>query len=147
MEPSLGYTNATSSINVNSNRNFWSILGSAYLDIELGKKLGLSSNIDYSFRQKDKFFNANNDYVRWNASVRQFIYKKEISIKLTLNDILNQNRGFDRNFSTYKYSESYFNTLKRYWLVTLAWDFKHAKKQVPAATPNVPAASQNIKAN
>jgi len=39
--------------------------------------------------------------------------KNEISVKLGLNDILNQNRGYQRNFSTYKFTESYYNTLKR----------------------------------
>ena len=67
---------------------------------------------------------------------KKYVYKKELSLKFSVNDILNQNRGYENNFSTYKFTESYFNVLKRYWLLTFTWEFTHNKKQAaaPAAT-------------
>jgi hypothetical protein len=80
-----------------------------------------------SISGKDKRFPQNNNYIRWNADIKQYIYKKEISIKLGLNDILNQSRGYERNFSTYKFTESYFNTLKKILVVNSAREFTHNK--------------------
>ncbi len=73
------------------------------------------------------------------------MYKKELSVKLGINDILNQGRGYERNFSTYKFTESYLNTLKRYWLLTLTWEFTHNKKIAAGTTTVAPAATQPVK--
>ncbi|MBS1655410.1 MAG: hypothetical protein JSU05_11235, partial [Bacteroidetes bacterium] len=39
-----------------------------------------------------------------------------------VNDILDQNRGYQRSFSSYSFSESYYTTLRRFWLVTFTWN-------------------------
>jgi len=46
-----------------------------------------------------------------------------LEAKVSVNDILNENRGYDRTFTDYRYTETYYNTLKRFWMVTLTWNF------------------------
>jgi len=132
----FGITRSTSSINTSSNRNYWTFKGDAQGSLYITKKLSINSNANFNFRQKDPAFPQNNNYIRWNADVRKYIYKKEFSIKFGINDILNQNRGYDRNFSTYKFTETYYNTLKRYWLLTFTWEFTHNKKIAAASSNN-----------
>ena len=129
LNPRIGFNHSTSSINKNSNRDFWTIGGSAYVDFEFKHKFTFSTNADFNFRQKDKLITQNNDYIRWNASLKKYLYKKEFSLSFSINDILNQNRGYKQDFSTYKTTETYYNTLKRYALLTFGWEFTHNKKQ------------------
>ena len=46
----------------------------------------------------------------------------KLEIKLGLYDILDQNKGYDRSFNSYSFTESYYTTLRRYWLMTLTWN-------------------------
>ena len=129
LNPRVGLNHSTSSININSSRDFWTLGGNANVDIEFKQKFTFSTNADFNFRQKDKLITQNNDYIRWNASLKKYLYKKEFSLSFTINDILNQNRGYNQDFSTYKTTETYFSTLKRYALLTFGWEFTHNKKQ------------------
>ncbi|WP_460551444.1 outer membrane beta-barrel protein [Ferruginibacter profundus] len=135
ISPRIAYSQSTSSINSSSNTNFWMFTGWAQGSIYLKKNLSINTNANFNFRQKDPRFPQNNNYTKWNADIKKYVYKKEISVKFGINDILNQNRGYERNFSTYKFTESYYNTLKRYWLLTLTWEFTHNKKQAAAPAP------------
>jgi hypothetical protein len=49
--------------------------------------------------------------------------ENKLELKLALFDILNQNRGYDRNFSSYSFTETYFNTLRRFWVLSATWNF------------------------
>ena len=134
--PRFNYNHSTSSINLSSNTDYWSIGGWGQTSVYLKKNLSINSEVSFNFRQKDSRLTKNNNYIKWNADVKKYVYKKELSLKFGVYDILNQNRGYENNFSTYKFTESYFNVLKRYWLLTFTWEFTHNKKQgaTPAAT-------------
>jgi hypothetical protein len=57
--------------------------------------------------------------------------KDVFELKFGVYDILNQNRGYSRNFSSYSFTETYNTTLKRFWLVTLTWNI--SKNGKPAS--------------
>ncbi|MBL0146684.1 MAG: TonB-dependent receptor [Chitinophagaceae bacterium] len=132
--PSISYTQSKSNINNTSNTNLWSMSGWADMTIYIKKKTQISANGNFNFRQKDPRYTKNNNYTTLNASVKQYLYKKEVSVKLGVYDIFNQNRGYSSDFSSYKFTESYFNTLKRYWLLTLSWEFNHQKQKAAPAS-------------
>jgi Asp-tRNA(Asn)/Glu-tRNA(Gln) amidotransferase B subunit len=126
--PSVAYHQTRSSINRESNTKFRSFSGWADMTYFFKNKTQVSINGEFSMRQKDPRFSRNNNYTRINANVKKYIYKKELSVSAYVNDILNQNRGYNRSFSSYKSTESYYNTLKRYWLLTVTWEFNHQNK-------------------
>ena len=81
-------------------------------------------------RQKDPRFPDDNNFTTWNANVIKRILKNEMEFKFGVYDILNQNRGYNRSFSGYSFTESYYNTLKRFWLLTVTWNIsKNGKPQ------------------
>jgi len=68
----------------------------------------------------------------WNAAlVKRFFKGNDLEMKFSVSDILNQNRGYDRNFNSYSFTESYYNTLKRFWLLSLTWNI--SKNGKPAS--------------
>ena len=124
-----GYTKAKSSVNSTANASYRTINLSANADVTILKHLELSSDIRYEAKQKDPRFPADNNYTKWNAGLKRKFLKDEFEAGISVYDILNQNRGYDRTFTDYRYTETYYNTLKRYWLLTFTWNFSknHAK--------------------
>ena len=49
--------------------------------------------------------------------------KNKLEAGFSVNDLLNQNRGFRRDFTSSSFTETYYNTLRRYWMVTVTWNF------------------------
>ena len=126
---SPGYTNARSSVNSSANASFRSISVGVNAEVTFLKHFEIGSDISYQAKQKDLRFPADNNYTKWNAGLARKFFKDELEVGITVTDILNQNRGYERNFNDYRYTETYYNTLKRYWLIGIEWNFNknHAK--------------------
>ena len=76
-------------------------------------------------REKTVAFPANNDVIKWNAYVSKKMMKKKLEVKATLFDILNQNTGFSRSASASIITQSNYNTVRRYAMLSLIWNFTH----------------------
>jgi hypothetical protein len=52
---------------------------------------------------------------------------KDESIKITLsgNDLLNQNKGYNRSGSAGILTQERYTAIKRYFMLSLTWDFNH----------------------
>lgn len=120
--PNFNWNESKASVNSAANAEYWQISGWASGNVTLPYKFELGTDINYQVRQKDPRFPANNSFTTWNANVTKRIMKNELEFKFGVYDILNQNRGYNRSFSSYNFTESYYNTLKRYWLFTLTWN-------------------------
>ena len=54
--------------------------------------------------------------------------KKDLTAILTVNDILNQNIGFNRDITSNYVSENTYATVQRYVLFSLRWKFNKNRK-------------------
>jgi hypothetical protein len=120
--PSFTWNQSTASVNAAANADYWALDGWSQVRVILPKKFEISSDANFQLRQKDPRFPKNNNYTIWNAFVTKRFMKDELEFKLGIYDILYQNRGYQRNFNSYSFTESYFNTLRRFWLATLTWN-------------------------
>jgi len=93
------------------------------------KGITLNSDINANFRQKLNATDNNNNAIVWNASLEKKIFKKkDIALIVSVNDILNQNIGFNRNISSNFISENTYTTVQRYFLVSFRWKFAKNRK-------------------
>jgi len=130
--PEISWNSSKASLNSAANANYWELKGWANAQIVLPKKFEFSTNAGFEIRQKDPRFTQQNSFTTWNASlIKRFFKDNDLEVSLGLNDILNQNRGYQRNFNSYSFSESYFTTLRRFWLLTLTWNI--SKNGKPAS--------------
>ncbi|WP_315815982.1 outer membrane beta-barrel protein [Paraflavitalea speifideaquila] len=109
--------------NNKTNRNFSHshTLANTFL---LPFKMELSSDCSFQFQPKNNAFSKSINIIQWNASLQKKLLKNdEASIKFSVNDILNQNTGYNRNVSGNNVYESNRLVLKRYWLLTATWNF------------------------
>jgi hypothetical protein len=92
--------------------------------IMLPGKLELSSNSNFDFRDGLAGFGVPFDLVLWNASLSRKIFKKKDGrIILEANDILNQNRGFNRNINSNFITEETFSRIGQNFLLKFEWSF------------------------
>ncbi len=123
INPEISYVEAKNSINSNASANYWQGGINVNVEITLPYKFRFATDINFKAKQDDPRFPAKNKYTLWNASLKRNIFKDKLEAAVSVNDILNENRGYERNFTDYRYTETYYNTLKRFWMLTLTWNF------------------------
>lgn len=123
MGPNITWNRSRASVNAAANAEYWQVSGWAGGEVTLPKKFELGTDMNFQFRQKDERFPTNNSYTTWNATLTKRLFKDNaMELKLGVYDILNQNRGYNRDFNSYSFTETYYNTLKRFWLLTVTWN-------------------------
>ena len=96
-------------------------------------KLELSTTLQGDYRQKLPNFPSNQNFTIWNANLSKKVLKKKTGkILLVANDILNQNRGFNRTINSSFMQEERYNRLSRYFLLRFEWTFNKTHESAPA---------------
>lgn len=131
LDAGISRVNSKNSINTLALANYWQGSLSGNIRVTLPYKFRLENSVDFTAKQVDPNFPVKNKFTIWNASLRKFIFKEKLEISASVFDILNERRGYDRSFNEFRYSETYYNTLKRYWMLTLTWNF--SKNGKPAS--------------
>lgn len=130
------YLGATGSYNSNSitankevtHNNFYSFSVKPAIDIYFLKKLQLHSDGEYIWQGKSEVFKETFDRFIWNAWIGgNFLKNKQLTIKLSCNDILNANTGISRIAAGSFFTENRFITIRRYYMATAAWNFTKFK--------------------
>lgn len=130
------YLGATASYNSNSvsankgitGNNFLSLSIKPAFDIYFFKNLQLHSDADYLWQGKSEVFTETFDRFTWNAWVGgSFLKNKQLTVKLSCNDILNANTGISRLAIGSFFTESRFITIQRYFMVSAQWNFTKFK--------------------
>jgi outer membrane receptor protein involved in Fe transport len=118
------YNTITSSIRPDVVTNFWTLQPNVYIQSQLGKKWRIETEFNYEWRQKTSVFDQNNNVALWNMSAKRKLFdKKDIWLGVTVNDLLNQNVGFNRQITSNFVTEQNWLVVRQYWLVTLVWNF------------------------
>lgn len=118
------YTRNVSSLRPDIVTKFWTTETGFEGSVFLPKDFEFNTYINYMWRQKTDVFGEDRNVVLWNSYVaKKFLKKKTAEIRLSINDILNQNIGFQRNASSNFISENTYSTLRRYWLLGVTWNF------------------------
>ena len=129
--PSFSWNQSKATVNEAANAEYWQLEGWANVRVNLPRKFEISTDINTEIRQKDPRFPENNNFTKWNASItKRFFKDNALEVNLGIFDLLDQNRGYDRRFNSYSFTETYYNTLKRYWMLTLTWNISKNGKPV-----------------
>jgi hypothetical protein len=122
--PKAGYNISKSSLQKNYNSNYWNYGGRISGMILLPGKLEFNTDCDFDLRQHLSAFGGNPNQIIWNASLARKVLKdKSGKIYIIANDILDQRKGFNRNFTSNFISEERFSRISRYFLLKFEWSF------------------------
>ncbi|MFT3823450.1 MAG: outer membrane beta-barrel family protein [Chitinophagaceae bacterium] len=123
-----------SSVNKLTETKYWSASIYPSFTVYLPAKFEINSDADIDLRQKTAIFTNNNNVVKWNASVgKKFMKDESLLLQFEINDILNQNLGFSRNASSTNITERTYDTIRRFWLLKLSWNFTKKGTAMPAS--------------
>jgi hypothetical protein len=132
ISPNFTWNHSKATLNSSANVEYWQLEGWAQARVHFKKGFEVATDLNTQIRQKDPRYTQNNNFTTWNASViKRFLKDNKLEVKLGIYDILNQNRGYNRDFDSYSFTESYFTTLQRFWLLTLTWNI--SKNGKPAS--------------
>jgi hypothetical protein len=77
-----------------------------------------------NLRQKTSAFEKNNNVYRWNAHLDRKLLKNDIArLRFSAFDMLDQNKGFNRNINSNFISERTYDTMRRYFMLSFIWNF------------------------
>ena len=120
------YNMSKSSISKVAGSNYWSYNYGVDGNYTLPGKLEIGSDVDMNFRQKLSAFDVNTDVILWNAYLeKKFLKGDALTLRFSIHDILNQNKGYDRNIQPNAIVEKHYLTYQRYGLITLTWNFNN----------------------
>ena len=112
--------------NIPGRRNTSTLTHSHDLDVTvyLPGRLELTNDCTFNFQPKNASFNTNFNTIQWNAFLqKKFLKNDQAIIKFSVNDILNNNTGYRRSVNGSNVYESDKLVIKRYWLLTMTWNF------------------------
>lgn len=117
--------NSTTSIRPDISTKFWTYNAYANVQFKLKKiKTYIDLDLDANIYQKTAVFADQRDVYLVNASIRKVISKNDQwELKASVNDIFNQNLGINRNASSNFITETTNQTIQRYALFSLIWNF------------------------
>ncbi len=120
----FNYNFSKSTIQQNFTTNYWTMEHQLNLNVSLPWHLVINTDFDYNIRQKTNVFTTNNNVFLWNAYFGRRLLKNEKAIiKITANDILNENKGFTRNINSNTLTQQSYTTLRRYFMLAFTWNF------------------------
>lgn len=120
------YNLSKSTISSVATTNYWAYNYSVDGNYTLPWKLEIGSDVDYDVRQKLNAFDVNTNVILWNAYLeKKFLKSDALTLRFSIHDILNQNKGYDRTVQPFAIVEKHYLTYQRYDLITLTWNFKN----------------------
>jgi hypothetical protein len=119
-----GYQINESSLQSIRNANGFNLNSNFEFAFKLPKKIMIRSDVDYEFQEASSSFSTNFSQLIINTSiVKSFLEKDNLKLTLSGNDLFNQNAGFRRSIFGNNITQTSFNNIQRYFLLSLAWDF------------------------
>jgi hypothetical protein len=132
LRPSASYTESYSSINRGVVTDYWTYSISSNLQIFLPWKFQINGDADINIRPKSATFPSNNNVYLVNAWIGKKLLKNDaLLIKAAVNDLLNQNVGFNRTVNSNFISQNTYTTIQRYFMFSVVWNFTKAGTPAP----------------
>jgi hypothetical protein len=132
LEPEFSYNDNRTQVNTQTT-NFWTINTDFNASYKLPLKFIVTTEVEWYIRQQTSVFDQNNNVFRWNASVsKKFLKNDVLELKASVFDILNQNIGFNRFAQNNYITQDNYNTIRRYGLLSLSWNFTKSPLSAPA---------------
>jgi hypothetical protein len=120
------YTVNSQSLQTQVNNNGRGFNAYAGFNIYLPFKFQVSTDGNYQYNAATQSFSEDFRRTTLNSSITKSFMKDE-SLKLSLsgNDLLNQNVGYNRTGSANLLTQERYTAIKRYFMLSLVWDFNH----------------------
>ncbi|MDB5062313.1 MAG: TonB-dependent receptor, partial [Mucilaginibacter sp.] len=127
------YTVGQSSLQPLINNNGRGFSGDYWINFYLPGKFQISSDGQYEYKAATQSFDTDFRRTIINATLTKSFFKSDaVKLSISGNDLLNQNSGFSRSASSNLITQSTYTTIRRYFMLSLVWDFSGMGGGTPA---------------
>jgi len=132
IRPSATYTDSRSSVNIQQPVKYWTWSIHPEFDVFLPLKFQVHADADINLREKTDAFRNNLNNTLLNAWLgKKFLKGDALLIKVSGNDLLNQNVGFNRSANSNFITQTTFTNIKRFYMLSVVWNFTKAGTPTP----------------
>ncbi|MBC7889473.1 MAG: outer membrane beta-barrel protein [Ferruginibacter sp.] len=116
------YNEAIYTVNQQQNFKYFSHNYSLDITYTIFKKINLSSDFDY-YINSGRSSGFNQSIPLWNASAAMFLFKKKnAEVRLSVYDIMNQNKNISRNIGENYFEDTYTQVLRRFFMLSFMYN-------------------------
>ena len=124
LNTNVAYNTSKSSIRREVQTKYFTQNHSFNFNYNLPWRFELNTELNAELRQKTSTFDRNNNVIVWNAYIGKKIFKNDKGlISIRGNDLLDQNKGFNRFIGSNVVTENSYTTLRRYFMLNFTWNF------------------------
>ncbi len=124
------YLNVSPNYNVNKsslqealNNNFFGMTVNPNITLFVPKRFEFHADLDYMFQDKTKTFSRISRGLVNAYIARKFLPGDRLMIKIAGFDLFNKNIGQNRQMANNVITQSLYNTIRRYFLISATWNF------------------------
>jgi hypothetical protein len=118
------YTNTTNTNQTSRNIQFLSFNPTFSSNFYLPKNFEIGTDFDYQYNPAVGPYATSFNRFIWNSyAAYKMLAGKNLEWRFSITDMLNQNTGYERTTTLNNNSERFFQTLGRYWMVGMIWNF------------------------
>jgi hypothetical protein len=129
---SVNYNTSKSSIRRDVKTNYISQSHYFTVNYTLPWKFEFNTDINAELRQRTSSFDRNNNVIVWNAYLGRKLFKNDKGlISIRGNDLLDQNKGFNRFIGSNVVTENSYTTLRRFFMLNFTWNFTKSPGSAP----------------
>ncbi|MCW3073507.1 MAG: outer rane beta-barrel protein [Flaviaesturariibacter sp.] len=124
---SISYNRNASNLKSTKVIDYWLYSVQPLLEVHATKKMRIHTDGYLMFRSSVPGFTQDRSLLLWNAWIDQKIIVDKLSIRGSVNDILNNNNGLTRLLGNSYVIQSKFNTIRRYFMITAYLKINHTR--------------------
>lgn len=122
LSPQYRVMNSSLQTDVNSNGFVFGSNGS--VEYFFTKTLKVYANYNYTYEAPTEAFDQKFEQFLVHPGVsKKFLKNESLVVDFMINDVLNQNRGFSRSAVSSVFTQRRFDTIRRYYMLKVSWDF------------------------
>jgi len=127
--PSINYFRSTTTLRPDVITQYFTYALYGSTSVYLPKRFEWFIDATYNIRQQTEVFSTNTNNLIVSAFIsRKFLKDESLLAKVGVEDLLNQNIGFNRNASSNYINENTYIVLRRYFMFSLTYNFTNGAK-------------------
>jgi len=105
------------------NNNVFFITSSGSINYFIKSSFKLYINYSYNYEAPSETFDSNFSRLIFSPGIsRNFLKNQELSVDLSVFDAFNQNVGFSRSVINSSFTERYYDTIRRYFMIKISYN-------------------------
>ncbi|HLS95174.1 MAG TPA: outer membrane beta-barrel protein [Sphingobacterium sp.] len=118
------YRVMNSNLQSNTNSNGFVFGSNGNIAYFLSKTLKIYTNYSYLYEAPTQAFDQKFEQFLVHPGIsKKFLKNESLVLDFMINDVLNQNRGFSRSSVASVFTQRRFETIRRYYMLKVSWDF------------------------